>query len=453
MIARLGIVGRLALILLAALIVVQMATTALYFFRRDQLLDSGLRSPLADQVAAVAELMDDADAEGRAKVLRAVNAPGLLVQVVDDPAEVLARGRSMPVVEDLIKDYLGTEGLGRVVAVRLIDGAAANPDRPRWFGRLVDSRIIAVIGLADHRYLVVEPNGDLMPRVFGLQPGFFAGIVGFLVGLLALLGFSREARPLRHLAKAVESFGAKPEVDPVKENGAREVRVLIRAFNDMQGRLVALMRNRAFILGALAHDLRTYLTRLRLRAEFLADDEDRQRWIRTLDDMHALVEDSLTFARASFGADPQARSDLAAIVTHQVEERAAMGAAITADLAPGALFVRGGAAALTRAIANVIDNALKYGGSADLTLRREGTAARLEIADRGPGIPLEARANLGEPFQRLEVSRNRDADDGAGLGLAIATQVVTSLGGRISFGDRPGGGACVTLHLVLADRV
>lgn len=451
MMARLGIVGRLGLIMLAALIIVQLGTTALYFFRRDQLLGSGLRSPLADQVAAVAELMDDADAAGRASILRAVNAPGLLVTIIDDPAPTLAQGRSMPVFEDMIKDYLGAEGFGRVVAVRLID-APDEPGRSRWLSRLVGSRIIAIVGLADGRYLTVEPNGDLMPRIFGLQPGFFAGIVGFLVAVLAIAGFSREARPLRSLARSVEAFGARPEVAEVKEAGAREVRTLIRAFNGMQARIVALMQNRAFILGALAHDLRTYLTRLRLRAEFLGDEAERQRWIRNLDDMHALVEDSLTFARASFGADPQARCDLAALVAREVEERQAVGAAVTGPSVRVTAVVPGNEGALARALANLVDNALKYGGSADLGLRRDGGMALLSVADRGPGIPAEARAGLGEPFHRLDSSRNRDAREGAGLGLAIATQVVTSLGGRITYGDRPGGGALVTLSLPLADK-
>jgi signal transduction histidine kinase len=452
MIARLGIVGRLGLIMLAALIVVQLATTALYFFRRDQLLGSGLRSPLADQVAAVVELMDDADAASRARILRAVNAPGLRVQVVDEPTWILAQGRSMPVFEDVIKDYLGAEGLGRVIAVRLIEGEAADSERRGGRQRRMGGRMIAVVSLADHHYLTIEPNGDLMLRIFGLQPGFFAGIVGFLVALLAIAGFSREARPLKSLAKAVESFGAKPQAVEVKEAGARELRVLIRAFNGMQGRIVALMQNRAFILGALAHDLRTYLTRLRLRAEFLSDEAERQRWIRNLDDMHALVEDSLTFARVSFGADPAARSDLTAIVAREIEERQAVGAPVRLLSTATPLPVTGEVRAISRAVANLVDNALKYGREAELSLSREGSIAVLAVADRGPGIPVSARAGLGEPFHRLDTSRNRDAGVGAGLGLAIATQVVTSLGGRITYGDRPGGGALVTLALPLVDK-
>ncbi|PWR18837.1 ATP-binding protein [Zavarzinia compransoris] len=449
MMARIGIVGRLVLILLAALVLVQLVTTALYFWRREQAFDARMAVPLADQVAATAALVEATPAAQLPLVLRAVNGPDLLVTVADEPGEIRDPALPRRPLETVIRSGLPALDPPRLVSIQY-RGLREPGGRPRLLGRLLASRIEVTVGLAGGRYLKVVADGEVMPRLFGLQPGFFAGIIGLTVALLAIVLFSRESRPLRRLARAVQAFGRDPEPRPVAEAGAAEVRVLIRAFNDMQARLAGLMRNRAFVLGALAHDLRTYLTRLRLRAEMLPEDGDRTGWIRNLEHMNQLVEDSLTFARVAFGADRAGRSDLARIVAREVEERQAQGAPVTlAAAAPGPLTVAGSEAALARALANLIDNALKHAGSAEIALGRDGGNARLTVDDRGPGIPAALRADLAQPFRQADAARTK-ADAGAGLGLAIAREIAEGLGGRLEIGDRPGGGARIALVLPLA---
>lgn len=449
--ARLGIVWRLVLILLAALILVQLITTTVYFWRREQAFDARLRSPIADQVAAMASLVDDADPLEREVMLRAFNSQDLLVSITADRGEALPEGRPLRPMEGRVRGELPALTPPRLVVIRMETDIEQSRRLP-VLNRLFAGKVAATVGLSDGRFLHVLADGDLMPRLFGLQPGFFAGVIGFMVALLVVLLFTRESKPLRLLARSVQDFGHDAEPRPVKEAGAAEVRVLIRAFNDMQGRLSELMRNRAFVLGALAHDLRTYLTRLRLRAEFLPEEAEREQWIRNLDHMGRMVEDSLTFAKVSFGADREARSDLAQIARREIEERRALGLAVSGSIGPDAAPVAGSETALARALANLVDNALKYAGSAEVSLTRDGRFLTLAVEDRGPGLPVDMRARLAQPFQQADAARTKGAGTsamgaGAGLGLAIAREIAAGLGGALELGDRPGGGARILLRL------
>jgi signal transduction histidine kinase len=160
--------------------------------------------------------------------------------------------------------------------------------------------------------------------------------------------------------------------------------------------------------------------------------------------MSVLLDDALTFARTSFASSRSEQVDLTEIVRHECSERAASGHTIKCDVSATPIHVLGDPAALARIAGNLIDNAIKYGGEAAVTLSQVGTQAGSEaimlVDDRGPGVPSAARERIFEPFLRLEASRNRDRG-GAGLGLAIARHLVVSLGGTIAVEDRPGGGA------------
>jgi two-component system, OmpR family, osmolarity sensor histidine kinase EnvZ len=200
------------------------------------------------------------------------------------------------------------------------------------------------------------------------------------------------------------------------------------------------VRNRTFMLAAISHDLRTYLTRLRLRVEMMPDPDMRERATRDVEEMSVLLDDALTFARTSFASNRSEQVDLAEIVRHECSERTASDQAIKCDVPATPIHVWGDPAALARIVGNLIDNAVKYGGEAAVALSQAGTEAIMLVDDRGPGVPPAERERIFEPFLRLEASRNRDRG-GAGLGLAIARHLVLSLGGTIVVEDRPGGGA------------
>ncbi len=445
---RLGLVWRVALIVVAALFILQLVIAGAFLHERSRVTQVGLRLPLSDQVAALATLLDHAAPDQQSLLLRAVNGAGLHAEVRPDRPAEIDTGRELERVESALRKYLAAPA-DRFIAARLIGGPqTAAIVFPRLRGYL-DSRAEIVVSLASGDYLVVESADQLVPRLFGLPTGFWAGIVGFVVAVIAILAVIRETLPLSRLADSVERFGADLEPKPTRERGAREVRALIRAVNQMQSRIAALVKGRAFIIGAIAHDLRTYLTRLRLRVETLPDAAMRERAGRDVEDMSALLEDALSFAQASFvGAENEA-VDLASVVRHECEVRAAAGMPVTATLPETPLTIRGSATALARMVGNLVDNAVKYGGQAEVALLNTSGQSEILVEDRGPGIPAGERESIFEPFRRLEPSRNR-ARGGAGLGLAIAHRVAEGHGGSIAIEDRPGGGARFRVRLPLS---
>ncbi|BBK42461.1 hypothetical protein STVA_24810 [Allostella vacuolata] len=443
---RLGFVWRLGMIVIGALLLVQVLALGAYHLQRERSPEAGFRAPLAGQVAALARLLDGLDPAGRALALAAFNGAGLMASIQPEPPPP-ARGARLPRLEATLARRL--EADGRAVSARLL-----RPDRDDGEGaaglpQLIGEEVRIEVELADRSVLVVEALGDLTVRVMGLPVGLVAGMLGLAVAAFAVFAVVRETRPLAALAARVERFGRMPEPVSLAEKGAPDVRVLIRAFNAMQGRILQLLRGRALVVGAIAHDLRTYLTRLRLRAEAIDDPAQRRAALSDLEDMEALLEDSLVFARATFAEGEAGTTDLGRVLARECEERAAMGEVVTATLPPAPAAVRGSPPALRRVVANLLDNAVKYGGRADAALAVAAGWVELTVDDAGPGIAEADRLRVFDPFARLDPSRNRELG-GAGLGLTIAAHVVESLGGTIAVEASPAGGARLRVRLPAA---
>jgi signal transduction histidine kinase len=280
----------------------------------------------------------------------------------------------------------------------------------------------------------------------GVPVGLLAGILGFAVALAALIAVRRETRPLSDLAAAIERFGEAVEAEPIPERGAPDVRTLIRAVNAMQARIAQLLKSRTLVLGAISHDLRTYVTRLRLRLEFLPRNEQYLKAASELEGMQSLMDDALAFARACFAKAPDDPVDLASVVRTEYEARKAENAKVTLTGACERIVVCGSSAGFARVLSNLVANALRYGGRADICLHADKEFAEICVEDRGPGIPPSERERVFEPFYRLEASRNRESG-GAGLGLTIVRQIVESHHGNVAIEDREGGGARLRIRL------
>jgi two-component system, OmpR family, osmolarity sensor histidine kinase EnvZ len=439
---RLGLAWRVALIVIAALVAIQLAAAAAYFVHRGQATEAGFRLPLPDQAAALVQLIERAPPDQRALALRAINGAGLRASVQAQRPEPAEQDRRIPWLERAIGQYLGDAAGRELYAYRIPVEAG------RAFALFRRGPLRMEVSLTSGGFLVIETADELTARVIGLPPGFWAGIAGFLVAALALLMVVRETRPLARLARSVERFGASPEPVPLPEHGAAEVRALIAAFNRMQSRLAMLLKSRTFMLGAITHDLRTYLTRLRLRVEMMPDAEMRARAASDVEGMQMLIEDSLAFANATFVGAGTDAVDLVALVRRECAERTPAEKVLAGAMPPQAV-VRGAAPALARAVGNLLDNALRYGGQAEIAITADARTADIVVEDRGPGVPAAERERIFEPFLRLEASRNRDRG-GAGLGLAIVKQVIESHGGTVAVADRPGGGASFRVTLPLA---
>lgn len=302
----------------------------------------------------------------------------------------------------------------------------------------------ATARLADGQWATVRPPGG------GLSPWQGRILLGFTASLLLLAPLAwwiarRLTRPIRVFAEAAERLGADPHAPPLPVAGPVEVRNAAIAFNDMQDRLRRYIQERTQMVAAIAHDLRTPLTRLRFRAE-QAPEAVRDRMAADIDEMDALIRQAMAFGRGE-GETPRAALDLASLTRGIVRDYAETGAKVALQ-GKGRLPVTGDAIALRRAVTNLIDNAVKFAGAARVSIAARDGMAVVEVADDGPGLPESELEAVFEPFRRGERSRSRKTG-GAGLGLSVARQAARAHGGEVVLEPGPGGGLVARLTLPL----
>jgi two-component system, OmpR family, osmolarity sensor histidine kinase EnvZ len=407
----------------------------------------GTPPPVPDQIAAIVELVETTPKEQLPLVLRSLNSPTLRIRVVDAEPAPTVGATNLPTLHWIVARYLDVLG-GRQVRVRLQPQDLSVPNEPL---SLAGRPLRIDVQLRDGRWISGEVRGELLSRAIGVPIAFAALVLTLIVAGATLWAIRREVRPLESLSAATERFGTQLDATRHDERGSREVRGLIGAFNRMQDRIRALVEGRTRMLAAISHDVGTYLTRLRLRAEFIDDADQRGRAVRDIGEMQALLADSLALARLERDDAPLGQSDLASVVRAQAEAFAADGATITLGPITEPIVVKGSDVALGRLVANLISNAAKYGGGAEVSLKRCGGSAELVVEDRGPGIPAEQREQVLEPFFRRDEARNLNAP-GSGLGLAIANDITRRVGGILALDDREGGGLRVTVTLPLATQ-
>lgn len=245
------------------------------------------------------------------------------------------------------------------------------------------------------------------------------------VSLLSLLIARRLTRPIRNFSEAVQAVGVNPQNEPVREEGPAELRGAARAVNTMQARLRALIADRTKTLAAVAHDMRTPLMRLRLQAEHVAP-EQREKMAKEIEEVEALVASFIAFARDDPAEEARVRLDLAALLQSIADDHAEAGRDVT-YVGDERAIITGQSLGLKRVFTNLVDNALKYGERARITLRREDGQVIVDVEDEGPGVPAAQRETVFEPFVRL----NEEGTRGAGLGLAAARSIARAHGGDI----------------------
>ncbi|MCM0611138.1 HAMP domain-containing histidine kinase [Marinobacter sediminum] len=271
-----------------------------------------------------------------------------------------------------------------------------------------------------------------------------AGITAVLLILAVLFAVRYILAPVRRLREAAQSF-SRGNPRQLPEQGPEDIRDVIRAFNHMQVQVGRSQDEKARLLAALAHDLRTPVTAMRLRVEMLPEGEDRSRLLENLAEMQSLAEDTLEFIRGS-ASESGRRYDLSALLESLCDDLSEIGMPVKCGELPRCVL-SGRPEAVRRAVRNLIENAVKYGEQAEVFLKNEPGGVSITIADRGPGIPGELREKVFEPFFRVETSRSRESG-GAGLGLAIARTLILGMGGSITIGDREDQqGAVVTVRL------
>ena len=252
-------------------------------------------------------------------------------------------------------------------------------------------------------------------------------------------------RPLDLFSKAARTLYTSTDRAPVPETGPREIRTLARAFNEMQARIRRLVGARTQALAAVSHDLKTPLTRLRMRLDEVSNAETRQAIATDLAEMESMIDATLSYLRGDRSDEELRPVDVVAILGTISDDAQDAGAEVGLQ-SPRSIVVRGRHLALKRAITNIVQNAIKYGGRAAIVARAEHDKARITVEDDGPGIPEADMEAVFEPFTRVERSRNRDTG-GFGLGLTIASEIIQAHGGTITLENRAEGGLRVTMLL------
>ncbi|KZK92194.1 Osmolarity sensor protein EnvZ [Pseudovibrio sp. Ad5] len=315
----------------------------------------------------------------------------------------------------------------------------------RWFS-LKGVQLFAAIELKNGQWLNIESNFRL-PKPSFVPILLPIVIMALLTILIIWVSVYRLTKPLRTLEAAANDLGRGADVKPLKEAGPAEVQAVTRSFNQMQERLTRFISDRTRMLAAISHDLRTPITSLRIRAEFIDDDEDRERMIATLDEMQAMVEETLAFTREDSKQEELRSVDLGGLLESIANDQEDMGNHVNVE-ARDRVVLKCRPMSLKRAFQNLIGNAIRYGEQAEVSFRVDEAHAEVRIADKGPGIPQNRLEDVFEPFVRLEESRNEETG-GIGLGLAITRSIIHAQGGtiRLENGEENGLVAIVRLPL------
>lgn len=433
--------GRIVLVLLVGLLGFHLGSLWLHQTGTEAVLGSTRESQLAERLAtakrAVAEL-PQADRDRMAHALSSIGldlhwTPMATVHLADETSARIEAVRTR-LLE--LEPALADRGMRLGYADEAVDssaGAGGNSHQLVGALQLPDGTWLN-FAAALFRPTVVEHATLLSTSAMG------AGIL-----LLALLVVRLIARPLRELSIAADRIGRPGPTLPVPEDGPREVRHAAQAFNRMQARIDRLIADRVQALAAVSHDLRTPISRLRLRAGFIEDQESQRKIDADLDEMEAMITATLAYLRGEAEQEQLRVTNLAAILETLCDDATDAGRNVSYD-GPSQVRLACRPIAIKRALANLIDNAVKYGGAARVTLRDHGSSVEVAVEDDGPGIPEAEIEAAFEPFRRLDPSRNPDSS-GSGLGLTIARQVAERHGGTVALHNRPSDGLVAILTL------
>jgi signal transduction histidine kinase len=300
-------------------------------------------------------------------------------------------------------------------------------------------------GESGEEWVLVMPKSDGQESVRMIRNVLLPLLAVMLIGILSIWVARGIVRPLDDLATAAEKLGRDRELSLVSDFNAPELQAIGSSFNAMQLRLKRFVDDRLQMIAAISHDLRTPLTRLRLSAEYLPDQEQRRQVLADIEEMEAMMSATLTFASNQLKDEARSTVDLASLLISLCDTAADAGGRVSYD-GPDHAGLSCRPVAVRRALANLIDNGCKFADRVQVTLRDTAEAIVITMADDGPGIPADQREAALRPFTRLETSRNRETG-GTGLGLTIAQDVILAHRGTLQLGASGLGGLLVTVTL------
>jgi len=402
---------------------------------------------LSPRMTVITQMLDTAAPAERAIMMSALGTATFKPEIRDQPSlpPLLPSSSLLSRLHDVIE--FESRRSPDQVRIAALKAAAGSPNIA------ASSELLIEIALRDGKWLAVTTSDFKLepPLPPGVGWALLFGPLLLLVSAMSVWTARRVARPISAFATAAERFGMGAEAIPLPERGPREVRTAIRAFNRMQERLRRFIDDRTQMVAAMSHDLKTPLTRLRLRAELIRNDAQRRKMLTDMDAMTAMIESTLAFVRDDTKRESPLLVDLGALVESACENAMDTGGQVEVTAKQG-VNITCRPIAISRAVANLIDNAIKYGGCARVTLDCDGERAIVTVDDDGPGIPEDEREKVFAPFYRLETSRNRDTG-GVGLGLAVARTAAREHGGDVTLDTAASGGLRARLELPVSSVV
>jgi signal transduction histidine kinase len=421
--------SRLFLILLAGLMLAQGLTFSAQFLERYVSAKAVMLNTLESDVATSVAILDRLPASERAAWVERLDRGTYRYQLGPGLAGI---------------DTLTAQGAG-------IAGKIRQAVDPRFSIRFQSipadgKRLQAHLTLSDGNPLTIDVNpAPIMPVAQWLPYVLAAQLI--LLVLCTWFAVRQVIRPLVSLANAADALDPNKKTPRLSETGPSEVADAARAFNAMRDRISAYLEERVQILAAISHDLQTPITRMKLRAEIAEDSVDKDKLVQDLAEIERLVHEGVAYARSAHGnMEKSSRIDIGSFIESLAYDYQDVGKAVTVtEKIDGTIMTR--PHALRRILTNLIDNALKFGGAAEISVQKQpiGTVL-IRVLDRGAGIPDDQLEEVLQPFFRLEQSRNRGTG-GTGLGLAIAHQLALAIGGSLTLRNRKGGGLSAEISI------
>lgn len=439
--------ARATLILCGIFLLSHSISLLIYEANRDKTVILTEATDLAARVVGIVNLARSFPNEDRQRILAAAETQFLATFPMPASLERVAcqdNDFALRMMENFQQAFAGLPGYDAAVCVRHLDDRFLL--QPAAFATGFDVLISVTFPDGEQSaFHAVLPEGRSLIEESVI---FYLAFVALMALLMAWYLIRKAVAPLERLASAADQIGVNIDSPAIDERGPREVALAARAFNRMQARLARLVHGQTEMLAAISHDLRSAVTRLQLRAELLENAHDREGLLRVVQDMRLMIQSVLDFVRGYDPNEEMRRINMTALVESLCEDLREEGYPVSyqSDEHAHSLLCR--PTALRRSLQNLIDNAIKYGGSAHVLTKREGDDLVIRIQDRGPGIPPDELGTVLRPFYRLEKSRSQHTG-GVGLGLAISQNIVQAHGGMLTLSNRTGGGLEVEVRLPL----
>lgn len=441
-----SVAGRTLAVLLLGLAVSHALSMLFYVSDRSSALALTGGEHLAERIVTITRMVENAPADRRGEIVALADRPSMRVTLGDNPR---VGGDSEPsdrhdrLLQEGLEEHFRGHRKAADLRARLLETVVL----PDWAGRdgMRSGRarvgrgvFVASVRLDDESWLKFAASLEPVSPFLSLRFTLSMAVMLIAIVLLTILVVHHLTRPLRMFAAAARRLGTDVNAPPLPVNGPREVRQATVAFNEMQTRIRRFVEDRTQMLAAIAHDLRTPITRLRLRADYMEDTDQHRRMLADLDQMERMVASTLAFARDESGTEDPRQVDLATLIEQVCEEFSDAGAAVSCNCTrPSACLVR--PESLRRALTNLVDNAVKYGNRARVRMTCDDLEAVIVVDDDGPGIPDDDLERVFRPFQRVDRARGADTG-GTGLGLTVVRNIIRGHGGDVTLENRPEGG-------------